>query len=281
MQAFKSQTALRRGGIVYLRTDELTPNPVQPRKRFDDESLEELSGSIKSYGILNPLTVRLRCGKYELVAGERRLRAAKLAGLEEVPCILIDVNMEDASLIALVENLQRRDLDFIEEALGISQLIRMFGMSQEEAARRIGKSQSAVANKLRLLKLPSDVLESLRQNGLTERHGRALLRLPSPVAQRAALEYIVDNGLTVAATDAYIDALLSEPEEAERKDEEKPEKRRTFVLKDVRVFLNTLSRSIDLMKQGGIDAGIQREETDDSLILTISIPKARQPSQNG
>lgn len=281
MHALRSQTALRRGGIVYLRTDELTPNPVQPRKRFDDESLEELSGSIKSYGILNPLTVRLRCGKYELVAGERRLRAAKLAGLEEVPCILIDVNMEDASLIALVENLQRRDLDFVEEALGISQLIRMFGMSQEEAARRIGKSQSAVANKLRLLKLPSDVLESLRQNGLTERHGRALLRLPSPVAQRAALEYIVDNGLTVAATDAYIDALLSEPEEAERKDEEKPEKRRTFVLKDVRVFLNTLSRSIDLMKQGGIDAGIQREETDDSLILTISIPKARQPSQNG
>lgn len=281
MQALKSQTALRRGGIVYLRTDELTPNPVQPRKRFDDESLEELSGSIKSYGILNPLTVRLRCGKYELVAGERRLRAAKLAGLEEVPCILIDVNMEDASLIALVENLQRRDLDFIEEALGISQLIRMFGMSQEEAARRIGKSQSAVANKLRLLKLPSDVLESLRQNGLTERHGRALLRLPNAVAQRAALEYIVDNGLTVAATDAYIDALLSAPEEAEQKDEEKPEKRRTFVLKDVRVFLNTLSRSIDLMKQGGIDAGIQREETDDSLILTISIPKARQPSQNG
>ena len=281
MQALKSQTALRRGGIVYLRTDELTPNPVQPRKRFDDESLEELSGSIKSYGILNPLTVRLRCGKYELVAGERRLRAAKLAGLEEVPCILIDVNMEDASLIALVENLQRRDLDFIEEALGISQLIRMFGMSQEEAARRIGKSQSAVANKLRLLKLPSDVLESLRQNGLTERHGRALLRLPNPVAQRAALEYIVDNGLTVAATDAYIDALLSAPEEAEQKDEEKPEKRRTFVLKDVRVFLNALSRSIDLMKQGGIDAGIQREETDDSLILTISIPKARQPSQNG
>lgn len=281
MQALKSQTALRRGGIVYLRTDELTPNPVQPRKRFDDESLEELSGSIKSYGILNPLTVRLRCGKYELVAGERRLRAAKLAGLEEVPCILIDVNMEDASLIALVENLQRRDLDFIEEALGISQLIRMFGMSQEEAARRIGKSQSAVANKLRLLKLPSDVLESLRQNGLTERHGRALLRLPNPVAQRAALEYIVDNGLTVAATDAYIDALLSVPEETEQKDEEKPEKRRTFVLKDVRVFLNTLSRSIDLMKQGGIDAGIQREETDDSLILTISIPKARQPSQNG
>lgn len=269
MQALKSQTALRRGGIVYLRTDELTPNPVQPRKRFDDESLEELSGSIKSYGILNPLTVRLRCGKYELVAGERRLRAAKLAGLEEVPCILIDVNMEDASLIALVENLQRRDLDFIEEALGISQLIRMFGMSQEEAARRIGKSQSAVANKLRLLKLPSDVLESLRQNGLTERHGRALLRLETPDEQREALAYILSRDLNVAATDAYIDRLL------EAKAAPESERQKTFILKDVRVFLNTIAHSLDLMKQGGIDAGMQRQETDDALILTINIPKAR------
>lgn len=269
MQALKSQTALRRGGIVYLRTDELTPNPVQPRKRFDDESLEELSGSIKSYGILNPLTVRLRCGKYELVAGERRLRAAKLAGLEEVPCILIDVNMEDASLIALVENLQRRDLDFIEEALGISQLIRMFGMSQEEAARRIGKSQSAVANKLRLLKLPSDVLESLRQNGLTERHGRALLRLETPAEQREALAYILSRDLNVAATDAYIERLL------EAKTAPESEQQKTFILKDVRVFLNTISHSLDLMKQGGIDAGMHRQETDEALILTINIPKAR------
>ena len=269
MQALRSQTALRRGGIVYLRTDELTPNPVQPRKRFDDESLEELSGSIKSYGILNPLTVRLRCGKYELVAGERRLRAAKLAGLEEVPCILIDVNMEDASLIALVENLQRRDLDFVEEALGISQLIRMFGMSQEEAARRIGKSQSAVANKLRLLKLPSDVLESLRQTGLTERHGRALLRLETPQEQREALAYILSRDLNVAATDAYIERLL------EAKTAPESEQQKTFILKDVRVFLNTISHSLDLMKQGGIDAGMRRQETDEALILTINIPKAR------
>ena len=275
MQALRSRPGVRRGGIIYLRTDELSPNPVQPRRRFDDEALAELSESIKSYGILNPLTVRLRGGKYELVAGERRLRAAKLAGLQEVPCILLDVNMEDASLIALVENLQRRDLDFIEEAAGINQLIRMFGMSQEEAARRIGKSQSAVANKLRLLKLPPDVLEALRENGLTERHGRALLRLQRPEAQREALAYIIDNGLTVAATDAYVDALLSSPEPEPPAEPEKPEHKRTFVLKDVRVFLNTLSRSIDLMKQGGIDAGVQRQETEDSLILTISIPKSK------
>ena len=278
MQALRNRPSIRRGGIIYLRIDDIAPSPVQPRKRFDDEALLELSESIRNYGILNPLTVRLRNGRYELVAGERRLRAAKLAGLREVPCILLDVNMEDASLIALVENLQRRDLDFLEEAVGISQLIRMFGMSQEEAARRIGKSQSAVANKLRLLKLPQDVLDGLRENGLTERHGRALLRLTGPGTQREALAYIVDNGLTVAATDAYIDALLSEPAPEPEPVPEKPEPRRTFVLKDVRVFLNTLSRSIDLMKQGGIDAGLQRRETDDSLILTISIPKNKQPS---
>ena len=272
MQVTRTRPALRRGGIVYLSTEDIVPNPVQPRKLFDDEGLEELSRSIQDYGILNPLSVRLRGSRYELVAGERRLRAARLAGLKEVPCILLDVNMEDASLIALVENLQRRDLDFIEEANGINQLIRMFGMSQEEAARRIGKSQSAVANKLRLLRLPPDVLEALRQNGLTERHGRALLRLPDSESQRAALLYIIDNGLTVAATDAYIDALLQAPEEPEAP---KAGSRRTFVLKDVRVFLNTLSRSIDLMKQGGIDAGVRREETEDHLILTISIPKGK------
>ena len=275
MQATRTRPALRRGGIVYLSTEDIVPNPVQPRKLFDDEGLEELSRSIQDYGILNPLSVRLRGSRYELVAGERRLRAARLAGLKEVPCILLDVNMEDASLIALVENLQRRDLDFIEEANGINQLIRMSGMSQEEAARRIGKSQSAVANKLRLLRLPQDVLEGLRQNGLTERHGRALLRLPDRESQRAALLYIIDNGLTVAATDAYIDALLQAPEAPEEPEVPKAEGRRTFVLKDVRVFLNTLSRSIDLMKQGGIDAGVRREETEDQLILTISIPKGK------
>ena len=163
-----------------------------------------------------------------------------------------------------------------DEALALEQLISTYHLSQEEAARRIGKSQSAVANKLRLLRLPPDVLEALRQNGLTERHGRALLRLPDGDRQRAALLYIIDNGLTVAATDAYIDALLQEPEP--EPEPPRPGSRRTFVLKDVRVFLNSLSRSIDLMKQGGIDAGVQREETEDRLILTISIPKNK-PSE--
>ncbi len=275
MQALRTRPGLRRGGILSLRVEDISPNPVQPRKRFDDEGLRELSESIRSYGILNPLTVRLRSGKYELVAGERRLRAAKLAGLQEVPCILVDVDMQDAGLLALVENLQRKDLDFLEEAEGLQRLIRMFGLSQEEAAKRIGKSQSAVANKLRLLKLPGDVLDALRQNGLTERHGRALLRLPDPVSQRAALAVILENDMTVAAADAYIDALLSPGAEEEPPVPEKKERRRTFVLKDVRIFLNTLTRGVDLMKQGGIGADMRREETEDSLILTVTIPKAR------
>ena len=270
MQATKLRPGTRRGGIIWLPVDELDPNPVQPRKNFPDGELQELSDSIAQYGVLNPLTVRLRDNKYELVAGERRLRAARLAGLYDVPCILLDVSLEDASLIALVENLQRRDLDFLEEANGLSQLIKLFGMSQEEAARRIGKSQSAVANKLRLLKLPEDILHTLCDNGLTERHGRALLRLPNAEAQRLALAYIIDRDLNVAATDSYIDSLL------EASEEEKREPKRTFIMKDVRVFVNTILHGLDLMKQGGIQAGMHREETDEELILTIKIPKNRE-----
>ena len=272
MQATKTRAVAARSGILYLRTDELQPNPVQPRTVFDEDALRELAESIRSYGILNPLTVRRRAGRYELVAGERRLRAAKLAGLREVPCVLMDVNMEDAGLIALIENLQRRDLDFLEEANGIRQLIRMFGMSQEEAARRLGKSQSAVANKLRLLKLPEDVLETLRERGLSERHARALLRLKDDESRRAALRKIVEKDMTVAAAESYIDALLA-PKETDR--EEGGEGKRSFVMRDLRLFLNSVTRSLELMKQGGVAADMERRETPDALILTISIPKGR------
>lgn len=267
MQALRGRPGIRRGGIIYLSTEEIAPCPVQARRIFDEEALRELGESIKSYGILNPLTVRLRGGQYELIAGERRLRAAKLAGLREVPCMLIEADMENAGLISLIENLQRKDLDFIEEACGIEQLIHLFGMSQEEAARRLGKSQSAVANKLRLLRLPEDVLEALRAHGLSERHGRALLRLPTAAAQREAIAHMIERGMNVAAAEAYIEACL-----AQGAAEERP--RRCRDARDVRAFINTLSRGIDLMKQGGIDALMRREETEDALLLTISIPKA-------
>ena len=154
MQFSNHSGRAQRGGIVYLAVDAIAPSAVQPRQNFPPAQLEELSRSIAEYGVLSPLTVRPRPDGYELVAGERRLRAARMAGLSEVPCIVMELDLEEASFIALVENLQRNDLDFLEESRGIAQLIRLFGLSQEECARRLGKSQSAVANKLRLLRLP-------------------------------------------------------------------------------------------------------------------------------
>ena len=262
MQFSNHRSRAARGSIVYLAVDAIAPSAVQPRQNFSPAQLEELSRSIAEYGVLSPLTVRPRQGGYELVAGERRLRAARMAGLSEVPCIVMELDLE--------ENLQRNDLDFLEEARGIAQLIRLFGLSQEECARRLGKSQSAVANKLRLLRLPEDVLNAMRNAGLTERHGRALLRLETPAEQREALAYILSRDLNVAATDAYIERLLEATKAAPESEQQK-----TFILKDVRVFLNTISHSLDLMKQGGIDAGMRRQETDEALILTINIPKAR------
>lgn len=252
--------------IVQLGVDEILPNPFQPRQIFDRRGLEELAESIGRYGVLSPLSVRCRCGRYELVAGERRLRAARLAGLERVPCVVLDVDGADSGAIALVENLQRQDLDFVEQAQGIARLIELFGLSQEECARRLGKSQPAIANKLRLLKLPPDVLERLRAAGLTERHGRALLRLPEDESRRRALEHIAVHQLTVAATDRYIDGLLHP---AEAGPEEKPVNR--FVLKDVRVFLNSLQHNVDMMRQGGVDVGVQREQTEQEMVVTIRI----------
>ena len=253
--------------LVYLPADEILPNPVQPRRCFDQEALRELADSIAEHGILQPLTVRERRGRYELVAGERRLRAAKMAGLQSVPCILVDVSTEESSLLALVENLQRRDLDFIEEAEGISRLTRIFGLSREEAAKKLGKSPSAIANKLRILKLPQELLEGLRRAGLTERHARALLRLPDRDSQMEAFDYIASRHLNVAAAESYIDRLLAETQRSRR--------RATFILKDVRVFLNSLDRSLELMQRGGIAARVRREDTPDGLVLTISIPRSR------
>ena len=193
MQFSNQSGRAQRGGIVYLAVDAIAPSAVQPRQNFSPAQLEELSRSIAEYGVLSPLTVRPRQGGYELVAGERRLRAARMAGLNEVPCIVMELDLEEASFIALVENLQRNDLDFLEEARGIAQLIRLFGLSQEECARRLGKSQSAVANKLRLLRLPEDVLNAMRNAGLTERHGRALQRLETPDEPRRTVTVSRDS----------------------------------------------------------------------------------------
>ena len=254
------------GRVIYLHPDVLHPNPNQPRKRFSPDGLEELAASIREHGVLQPLTVRKVDGSFELVSGERRLRAARMAGLSEVPCIFIDVDGVCSSLLALVENLQRRDLDFLEEAMALDRLIHTYDLSQEEAARRIGKSQSAVANKLRLLKLSPRLLDRLRQNGLTERHARALLRLETEEQQWEVLEYVIDHHLTVAQTEAYIEARLTPPPPRKKKP--------TFILKDVRLFLNTVTKGLSMMKDAGVNAEYGRQETEDAILLTIKIPKA-------
>ena len=266
-----SATKRRLGSVSYLPVEDILPSPMQPRQFFSRAGLEELSRSIAEVGVLQPLSVRPKGARYELIAGERRLRAAKMAGLTEVPCVVLDADLEESGILALIENIQRRDLDFIEEAEGIARLIRLFGLSQEQAARRLGKSQSAVANKLRVLRLPPDVLERLRQECLSERHARALLRLADPEQQRSALDFMIDQRMNVAAAEDYVDKLCRLPPP-----EEKPAPARgksVFLMRDLRLFMNTLDRSLNLMRSGGVDAALQREETEDELVLTVRIPK--------
>lgn len=257
------------GRLLYLPVEAIAPNPDQPRSIFSQPELDELADSIRALGVLQPLTVRRREGQWELVAGERRLRAARQAGLAEVPCLALNVDSQSSSLLALVENLQRRDLDFLEEALALRRLIDTYHLSQEEVARRIGKSQSAVANKLRLLRLPAPALERLRAGGATERHARALLPLEDPALQLQAAEAILEQKLTVAQTEALVDQLLhpAPPQPPARRP------RRTFIVKDVRLFLNTLSRSMALMRSAGVDAQLQREDREQEILLTIHIPR--------
>lgn len=266
MPKMKTRTVIDSGRVMFLPPGSIQPNPAQPRRVFDPAGLQELAASIAQYGILQPLTVRKTASGVELVAGERRLRAAQLAGLEEVPCILISVDGQDSGMLALVENLQRRDLDFIEEAAGIARLMQEFHLSQSEAARRLGKSQSAVANKLRLLRLSPAVLDRLRQADLSERHARVLLRLDGEEAQLRTLERIVAGGWTVARTEQYVDALLAHA----------PKPHRTlggFRLRDARVLLNSVRHQLDLARSAGILAGTEQTETEREIVLTIRIPK--------
>lgn len=255
--------------VRYIPINTVRPNPQQPRRSFDETALRELADSIRAYGILQPLTVRDRGGFYELVAGERRLRAARIAGLREVPCLVAEVGEEDAALLALIENLQRRDLDYMEEAAAIARLIGRYGLSQQQAADKLGKSQPAIANKLRLLRLAPPVIDCLRQYGLTERHARTLLRLTDPEQQLAAARHMGQRGLNVAQAEQYVDALTAENRTAP------PQRRPTYIIKDVRLFLNSVERGVRLMQSAGVGAEVGRRDTEEEILLTIHIPKRR------
>ena len=260
MQCQKIKTYMETGRVVFLPVGAVRPNPAQPRKIFREDQLDELCQSVRRHGILQPLSVRRLEGGYELISGERRLRAAQMAGLTEVPCILMRMDDMESGMTALVENLQRQDLDFIEEAQGISRLMGMWNMSQEQAARLLGKSQSAIANKLRLLRHSEPVLTALREGGLSERHGRALLKLASEEDKLLAIREICRQGMSVARTEKYIETLLEQPRDKAGK-------------ANVSAFLNSLTQSLAKIQLSGVPAISERRETEDRIVLTITIPK--------
>lgn len=257
--------------LLHLSPAEIRPNPAQPRRSFEESSLQTLAESIRQYGILQPLTVRKAAGGYELVAGERRLRASRMAGLKTVPCLLLETEDENSALLALVENLQREDLHYLEEAEAIARLIREYDLSQEEAAKKLGRSQSAVANKLRLLRLSPACTALLREAELSERHARALLRLEDEELRLAALRQIAKKQLNVAQSEQYIEQLLRELQTT-------PPRRRAYIIKDVRLFLNSLDRGLKLIREAGIGADCRREDTEEAILLTIRIPREKSRS---
>jgi len=255
--------------IVQLPLHLIRPNPNQPRRTFDHDSLKELSESIREYGVIQPVTVRkMRDGTYELVAGERRLKASGLAGLLKIPAIIIEMEDEDSAIVALIENIQRQNLSFMEEAIAYSNLLQMHHITQDELARKLGKTQSAIANKIRLLKLPALVRELICDNNLTERHARALLRLNTEDKQLFAVRRIIDYSFNVKQSEALIDKLIKNGIPGEE-----PVKREKPPIRDMRVFFKTISRAVSMMNESGIDATAKKDETDLYYEYVIRIPK--------
>lgn len=252
--------------LTRLPTAKILPNPSQPRKVFQEEELKSLAQSIQENGLLQPVTVRRENGVYYLVAGERRLRACKLAGIKEIPAIIADCEPEDSAVLALLENIQRRDLQMFEQAAAIACLLREWKITQEEAARRLGMSQSYLANKVRLLKLSADEQAEIIENSLTERHARALLRIDDIELRRRVLKAAVARKLNVSQTEALV-AESMKPKETTRK------ARRTFVAKDIRLFINTIDHAVDAMKTAGIQAHTEKKETEEYIECTVRIPK--------
>lgn len=260
--------SLKENRVRQLPLLSIRPNKAQPRRFFPAKELSGLSESIRENGVLQPLSVRrISSNEYELIAGERRLRAAALAGLQTVPCILLDCDDGQSAVLALLENLQRADLNLFEEAEGIFRLIHDWGVTQEEAARRLGKKQSTIANKLRLLRFGEEEREMIERGGLTERHARALLKLEDPQTRAETIELAVKQGLNVRQTEALVEKLLLPKEN-------KPSaKQKTFIVKDIRLFINTVHKAVNLLRDAGIDAETAQQETEEYIECVVRIPK--------
>lgn len=269
------------GKILNLPIERIMPNPMQSRRVFDEDSILRLADSIRRYGILHPITVR-RTGPgtdlFEIVAGERRSRAAKLLGMKAIPAIIIKADKQRSAELAIIENIQRENLNIFEQAAAIATLIDAYGVTQEEIAAKLSASQSFVSNKLRILRLTLPEREKILAYGLTERHARALLRLEDASARLAVIEYIYKHNLTVTATEEYIDKFILKA--SAPKSHHPPRK---VVLKDIRIFYNTIDRAISIVKQAGINIESQRVEDGDSVCLTIRIPMdvSRETSVSG
>lgn len=267
---------MREREVARIPIDAIRPNPYQPRRVFAQNALEELCASIKQYGLLQPISVRkLGSDSFELIAGERRLRACRMAGMKFIDAIIFSTYEQDSAVIAMMENLQRENLHYMEEAEGYQNLIRDHGLSQDELARRLGKNQSTIANKMRILKLPMAVKRMLLQYSLTERHARALLRLHDEEMQMHVIQIIVQQNLNVKATEDLVERTISRMYGIEKEEEEqsrtRPSKISGFV-RDTRLFVNSLRTVVQQMADAGLNPKLESRDKEEGMEIKIWIP---------
>ena len=267
---------MREREVARIPIDAIRPNPYQPRRVFAQDALEELCASIKQYGLLQPISVRkLGSDSFELIAGERRLRACRMAGMKFIDAIIFSTYEQDSAVIAMMENLQRENLHYMEEAEGYQNLIRDHGLSQDELARRLGKNQSTIANKMRILKLPMAVKRMLLQYSLTERHARALLRLHDEEMQMHVIQIIVQQNLNVKATEDLVERTISRMYGIEKEEEEqsrtRPSKISGFV-RDTRLFVNSLRTVVQQMADSGLNPKLESRDKEEGMEIKIWIP---------
>lgn len=270
---------LRRDGerreklLKEIELSEIRPNPSQPRVTFDDDSIAELAQSIKTVGLIQPLVVRRDpLGGYILVAGERRLRALKSIGAKRASCIIQDMVEETSAMIALIENLQREDLYYMEEAQCYETLLKNYNLTQDELAKRLGKSQSAIANKLRLLRLDESVKQAMRESSMTERHARAILKLKGEKEQLKAIEKIKKDGLSVKETERLVDKTLNSLYDR-RENGAKPRPVIVRMVKDYRLFMNTINQAVNQLRDAGFTVEISQEDLDNGVDIGIHVTR--------
>ncbi len=254
--------------VVYLDVNKIVPNPNQPRKVFVDDNIAELANSIKEHGVLQPISVRYERGTYELIAGERRLRACKKAGLNYIPALIANITEKQSAILAMIENIQRENLNYLEEAEGLQMLLFEYKMTQEELADKLGKTQSTIANKLRILKLPPEVKYSLIESGLTERHARALLKLKTTEDMVDVLKKIVAQDLNVRKTELLIEKYLEKKVDDKKEQDNFRVKR---IIKDIRVFTNSVISAVEIMNESGLPTDFRMKEVEGGYQIIIDI----------